>query len=191
MVIEIEPRHSPRISCGQITSAAWRRQTAQGWNGGIEKSFQSHHRWYHRSPMWGDRKRGANIAVRLDRLGVSPREETTEFNSVNHPILAGLRDQRSRSSPRGVACSLCPPVAYFAILRITRCKRDGARVKEYLCRPTSGPNAVIERAWRPLFQTRQVPVYCSVGWRPEPSPAEAEPQVPSLSLEGRRYFSRD
>ena len=109
----------------------------------------------------GDRKRGANIAVRLDRLGVSPREETTEFDSVNHPIVAGLRDQRSPSSPRGVACSLCPPVAYFAILRITRCKRGGARVKEYRCRPTSGPNAVTERAWRPLFQPRFVSVYCS------------------------------
>lgn len=79
-----------------------------------------------------------------------------EFGSVNHSIVAGLRDQRSPSSPRGVACSLCPPVAYFAILRITRCERDGARVKEYLYRPTSGPNAVTERVWRPVFLPRQV-----------------------------------
>ncbi len=89
--------------------------------------------------MHSDRKQGANIAVRLDRLGVSPREETTEFNSVNHPIVAGLRDQRSPSSSRSVAGFLCPPVACFAILRITRCKRGGARVTEYRCRPSGGP----------------------------------------------------
>ncbi len=166
LFIEVIGVNSLRFLCGQINSAGWRRPAAQGWNGGIGRSFQSHHGRCRRSTKWGDRKRGANIAVRLDRAVVSPREETTEFDSVNHSIVAGLRDQRSPSNPRGVACSLCPPVAYFAILRITRCRRGGARLNEYLCRPTSGPNAVTEWAWRPgpLYQTRLVSVYCSVGW---------------------------
>ena len=43
MMIEIEPRRSLRFSCGQITSAGWRRPAAQGWNGGIGRSFQTHH----------------------------------------------------------------------------------------------------------------------------------------------------
>jgi hypothetical protein len=132
-MIEIEPRHSPRISCGQITSAGWQWTAVHGWNGALGGSSQSL-LWRHdRSPMWGDRKRGANIAVRLDRLGVSPREETTEFDSVNHPVFTGLRDQRSRSSPRGVACSLCPPGSVLRYpsdhaLQARRCSCEGVPV---------------------------------------------------------------
>jgi len=54
--------------------------------------------------------------VRLDRLGVSPREDATEFDSVNQPVVAGLRDPRSLSSSRGVAGFLCTPIADFPIL---------------------------------------------------------------------------
>ena len=120
------------------------------------------------------------------KAGSEHRGETRSTRSFTARRNNGIRFRESfnccraprseiAEQPEGCGVLPCPPVGYFAILRITRCRRGGARVKDYLCRPTSGPKAVTEWAWRPLCQTRLVPVYCSVGWRPEPAAAESGP----------------
>ena len=110
------------------------------------------------------------------KAGSEHRGETRSCGSFTAGRNNGIRFRESfnccraprseiAEQPEGCGVLPVPPVAYFAILRITRCRRGGARVKEYLCRPTSGPNAVTEWAewaWRPLFLSRQVSVYSSV-----------------------------
>ena len=137
--------------------------------------------------------------MRLDRAGVSPREETTEFNSVNHPIVVGLRDQRSPSSSRSVAGLSVHPDCGLRYPRITRCQRRRCSCEGVPCRPTSGPNSVTEWGSRPplsatirpwtLISTLSTRPCCIAACRPrETRPAESsapsEHAEPDTSLAG-------